>query len=123
MRIGVIEDNPSISGLLKERLELAGHEVLLYREGWTFLEQHLSVEELAPLPTPFDVILVDLLLPGGVSGVQIISEARKDFPDLRIVVISAVPSWDLENVTRSYPGVKALQKPFTLRDLITAIEE
>ncbi len=121
MRIGVLEDDPAICGLLKEVLERLGHVVSVHRNGLDFLMEVLE-EEQVTLSRPFDVVLVDLLLPTDISGIQAIHQVRISSPDLPIVVVSAVPSRDLEVVKTRYPGVKALQKPFRLADLLEAIE-
>lgn len=120
MKIGVIEDDPGISGLLKELLELHNHTVSLYKYGWDMLEVMARDEQKQQ--APFDILLVDLLLPGSISGIQVISHAVQFFPSLPIVVISAVAAPDLENVKRMYPQVHVLQKPFKLAHLIEVME-
>jgi DNA-binding response OmpR family regulator len=121
MKIGVLEDDPKICGLLKEMLELEGHDVSIYRDGWALLEDLLG-EDPASLLKTFDVLVIDLLLPGTLSGWQVIREVRGRDPDMHIVIITALTAKDIENVQRHYPGVKALQKPFRLADLFAVIQ-
>ena len=121
MRIGLLEDDPELCALFKEMLANSGHTVSIYRDGLAILAA-LHLEEPTTLISPFDVLLVDLILSGDIDGVQVIQQVRMKYPDLPIVVISAVTSSHLEAVTRQYPGVKTLQKPFKLRQLLAAIE-
>ena len=121
MRIGLLEDDPELCALFKEILANSGHAVSIYRDGLAILAA-LHLEEPTTLISPFDVLLVDLILSGDIDGVQVIQQVRMKYPDLPIVVISAVTSSHLEAVTRQYPGVKTLQKPFKLRQLLAAIE-
>jgi DNA-binding response OmpR family regulator len=121
MRIGLLEDDPELCALFKEMLASSGHAVSIYHDGWDLLAA-LHLEEPTTLISPFDVLLVDLILSGDIDGVQVIQHVRMKYPDLPIVVISAVASSHLEAVTSHNPGVKALQKPFKLRQLLTAIE-
>lgn len=121
MRVGILEDDPAVCGLLHETLERFGHAACIYRDGWDFLAQFLT-EELTPPPRPFDAVLIDLILPGAVTGLEALQQIRMTYPDLPIVVISAVPYLNLEVIKDAYPGVKTLQKPFKLRDLLTAIQ-
>lgn len=107
--------------MLKEMLETGGHAVSAYHDGLDILAS-LPLEEPTTLPVPFDILLIDLILSGDIDGVQVIDQVRMKYPYLPIVVISAVASSRLEAVTKRYPGVKALQKPFKLRQLFAAIK-
>jgi DNA-binding response OmpR family regulator len=121
MRIGLLEDDPELCAMLKEMLGTGGHAVSVYHDGLDFLTA-LHLEEPTTLISPFDILLVDLIISGGIDGVQVIHQVRMKYPYLPIVVVSAVAPSHLEAVTRRYPGVRALQKPFKLRQLFAAIE-
>lgn len=121
MKIGVLEDDPSICEVLTVMLEQNHHVVSIYQRGWDILDA-VFFEESAVIPQPFDVLLVDLLLQGEISGVQVIAQMRQSFPHMPIVVISAVSSQDLDNVKRMYPQVQIIQKPFTMDVLLAALE-
>lgn len=120
MRIGVLEDEPAICGLLKEILEIQHHVVSVYHHGSDLLEVLAINRPIAPT-NPFDMLLIDLLLPGDVSGIQVIGYAQKAFPSLPILVVSATSKADLDNVKRMYPKVQILQKPFKLAELFAAV--
>src|SRR5579863_1759917 len=121
MKIGVLEDDPMICNVLTEILELDHHAVSIFRRGWDILYATFF-EEVAVNPLPFDVLLVDLLLEGEISGVQVIAQMHRSFPNLPVIVISAVSSNDLENVQRMYPHVQVIRKPFSIEVLRAALE-
>jgi DNA-binding response OmpR family regulator len=121
MRIGLLEDDAELCAMLKEMLEAGRHTVSAYLDGSEILAAFHLEEQTALLP-PFDILLVDLILSGDIDGEQVIHQVRMRYSDLPIVVISAVTSSHLEAVIRRYPGVKALRKPFKLRNLFAAIE-
>ncbi len=121
MRIGLLEDDPAICEMMQEMLQTAGHSVSAYQDGSDILAA-LHLEEPTALPPAFDILLVDLILSGDITGEQVIHQVRMIYPSLPIVVISAVAASQLQAVARRYPGVRALQKPFKLRDLFAAIE-
>lgn len=121
MKIGVLEDDPNICEVLTVMLEQNHHVVSIYQRGWDILDA-VFFEESAVIPQPFDILLVDLLLQGEISGVQVIAQMRQSFPHMPIVVISAVSSQDLDNVKRMYPQVQIIQKPFTMDVLLAALE-
>ena len=102
-------------------LETAGHSLSAYQDGSDFLSA-FHLEEPTVLPPVFDILLVDLILSGDVTGEQVIPQVRMIYSALPIVVISAVAASHLQAVTRCYPGVRALQKPFKLRNLFAAVE-
>ena len=121
MRIGLLEDDAELCAMLKEMLEAGRHNVSAYLDGSEILAA-FHLEEPNAFPPPFDILLVDLILSGDIDGEQVIHHVRMRYSDLPIVVISAVASSHLEAVIRRYPGVKALRKPFKLRNLFAAIE-
>ena len=121
MRIGLLEDDPAICAMMQEMLEIVGHSVTAYQDGSDILAT-FHLEEPMALPPPFDRLFVDLILSGAMTGEHVIHQVRKTYPSLPIVVISAVAASHLQAVARRYPGVRALQKPFKLRDLLAAIE-
>lgn len=122
MRIGLLEDDLAICEMMQEMLQTIGHIVSTYQDGSDFLAV-LHLEEPTALPPPFDILFVDLILSGDITGEHVIHQVRMKYPGLPIVIISAVSASHLEAVTKRYPGVRALQKPFRLRELFAAIEE
>ena len=118
MRVGVVEDDTLISDLLKETLQRLGHTPTFYPDGWSFLESLNNDQTLEP----FDRMIVDVLLPGSISGHEVINYLRINRTQLPLVVISAIDSEDLRSIQRQFPGVKILHKPFHLHDLRIALE-
>ncbi len=121
MRIGILEDDPGILQMLQEMLETVGYEVSTYDNGLDILAALMAENPAALLPQ-FDVLLIDLFVPGEIAGIQVIHQARALYPNLHIVVISAASSQDLQTVQIRYPGVAVMQKPFKLRNLLAAIQ-
>ena len=107
--------------MLKEMLETGGHTVSAYFDGAETLAA-FHLEEQTALLSPFDILLVDLILSGDIDGEQVIHQVSMTYPDLPIVIISAVTASHLEAVIKRFPGVKVLRKPFKLRQLFAAIE-
>ena len=106
--------------MLHQGLELAGHTVVIYSSPSRFL-----VDIIGPTTssTPFDLIIVDLFLPEGISGVEVIQQVRNTFPDLPVILISAGGSSDIEAATRALPEVGVLRKPFKIATLLRMIKE
>ncbi len=118
MKIGILDDNPAICGMLRELLELTEHEALAYSNPWDLL---MALFHHEPPIHLFDALIVDILLPD-LSGSQVIQQIREHFADMPIIVISALPDGALDAVHDKFPTVTILKKPFALRDLLMALE-
>lgn len=121
MHIGILEDNPAIRDVFQLALELEGHTVETYTTGVSLLAQLLP--ETSAHALPYDVLLIDLGLPGALSGRDVIQcLADSDRPPPMMVISAAAPS-ELERVQRAFPAVRILRKPLPLDLLFQAIEE
>ncbi len=120
--VGVLEDDPVICGLLKEALEREAYAVSVYHSGWDMIEALLRNEGDIKESKRFDVVLIDLFLPGELSGVQVVHYLHRSSMPLPIVIISAASSQYLEEIQQLYPHIHVVRKPFTLSYLQTTIQ-
>ena len=81
VRVLVVEDEAGIRLALKGLLGREGHEVALAASG----EQ--AIEALRA--TDFDLVLTDLALGRGASGMDVLAAARERRPDAPAVMIAA----------------------------------
>jgi DNA-binding response OmpR family regulator len=116
MKIGILEDNSAIRGILKEMLEHAGHVPSTYENGWDFLLD-IFEDEHTPKLDVFDVVLIDLVLPS-ISGAEVLNTITNAYPSLPVIIISASSNEYLASIKRRYPRVKILQKPFSFQELL-----
>jgi hypothetical protein len=66
---------------------------------------------------PFDLLLTDNIMPGGLSGQELCRQARRLRPELRALLMSGYAGADLEEE----PGERLLRKPFNRRQLAEAV--
>ena len=112
MRILVIEDEPRILGFLVRGLEAEGFSVDAARNGSEGLKRARR--------DPYDLVLLDLLLPG-LDGLSVLHELNRACPELPVVIASARS--DLPTKLRGF-GLGAadyLSKPFSFDELIARI--
>lgn len=112
MRILVIEDEPRIQGFMVRGLEGEGFSVDAVRNGSEGLKRARR--------DPYDLVLLDLLLPG-LDGLSVLHELNRARPELPIVIVSARS--DLQTKLRGF-GLGAadyLSKPFSFDELIARI--
>jgi DNA-binding NtrC family response regulator len=113
-RILVIDDQSDVRAMICMVLRLNHFDV------------HEAANAAAALkmfePTAFDVAIVDIFL-DGTSGFDLITAIRDRRPDMPVVAISGMTSFDAASRPPGPSGVVYLQKPFRPNDLIGAIEK
>ncbi len=64
-----------------------------------------------------DLLLSDVVLPGGRSGPEIVTEAQRRHPDLKSLYMSGYAAGGMPHQGRLPEGAALLNKPFTKHDL------
>jgi DNA-binding response OmpR family regulator len=95
---------------------------ILRREGLHVLEAGTVAMAMALADRfRFDVLLSDIRLPDG-TGYSLARQLRNTYPDLRVVLISAVHTNDLAIQTGVYAGAaEYLVEPVTAAQLVAAV--
>jgi two-component system, OmpR family, response regulator len=112
MRILVIEDEPRILSFLVRGLEAEGFTVESAVHGVAALERARATHP--------DLVVLDLLLPG-IDGLSVLSELRRERPELPVVILSA--RGDLPTKLRGFElgASDYVAKPFALVELIARV--
>ena len=71
----------------------------------------------------FDLLLTDMILPGGRNGRDLVDELRRLAPDLKAMYMSGYTDEAIVHDGRLDEGVVLLQKPFTTADLTTMVRQ
>jgi CheY-like chemotaxis protein len=124
VNIALLEDNPPILDYLSTALEILGHTVHKFTNSLPLLETLFTGESVRE-PLPYDLALIDLLLPGPVSGLETAQKIRQAIPSqqLHIIVVSACSQKELEEAQAQLPQVPILRKPFKMRELLQLIDQ
>jgi len=67
--------------------------------------------------TPFDVVILDLTVPGGMGGKRTVEELLRVNPDVKAIVASGYSDDPVMSEFRNYGFVAAVKKPFRIKDL------
>ncbi len=104
----VIDDDSTLRKTIRTRLEIAGHRVTLASDAQEGIHKTIA--------TRFDVILLDLMMPG-LSGDELLRAIRPLGLKTKVVVMSGStdPRW--QEKVRDLGAVAVLEKPFPLVDL------
>jgi PAS domain S-box-containing protein len=115
-RFLVVDDNPANRALVRAILATLGADIVEACDG------HEGVK--AAMELPFDVILMDMRMPG-LSGEEAVAQIRRGGPNAACPIIAFSASADRRQLGRlrrlGFDG--CLPKPFTLTDLIQAVEQ
>jgi DNA-binding NtrC family response regulator len=112
--IHVIDDEPVIHDVLAQLLTSEGYEVEISASGEEALEKFPSQS--------FDVILLDLLMPG-MDGIEVLRRIKKVDPLAAVIIITAYGSVESAISAMKIGALDYVQKPFKHDDLLLAIEK
>ena len=124
MKIALLEDNPSNQEFMHTLLTMEGHEVFLFDDGAVFLRA-LATAWQNEGSLPYTFAILDLMLPGPLSGLNVIQRIYDTYPPaarLPLVVISGAGRPMLQEVQARFPGVPTIRKPFKTQELHAAID-
>ncbi|QMN55878.1 response regulator [Citrobacter freundii] len=110
----VLEDEDDVRQTLCEQLHLLGYLTLEAANG----EQAMH---LLAASSEIDILISDLMLPGGLSGVDVVNHAQAHYPQLSILLISGQDLRPAHNP--ALPDVALLRKPFTRGELAQALRK
>jgi signal transduction histidine kinase len=111
-RILIIEDEPRVRQFMVECLEILGYQVMQAEHGEAGLEK-LRAER-------FDLLIADFLMPG-MSGADVVKQARKIYPDLPALIATGYA--DMEAIEEVIDTKMVLRKPFLFNDLAFKVQQ
>ena len=79
--IFVLEDDKDVRDMIEIMLEDLGYNVLL-------AEHAEAAHEVLASGAHFDLLLSDVILPGGVSGPELVKQIKGDYPDLKVLFMT-----------------------------------
>jgi nitrogen-specific signal transduction histidine kinase len=108
-RVLVVEDEPQVLQFVSAQLTGLGYGVTAVSTGPDALEL-LRAER-------FDVLFSDVVLPKGLSGVELARRARAIRPELKVLLTSGYPEEAFEHHGRPDPATPLLKKPYRQTEL------
>ena len=117
-RVLVVDDEPTILLIATRCLQRAGIAVTTAKDGASGVEAWRRAQASGE---PFDVVLTDLTMPGGLGGRALLAALRDLDADVPVIVSSGYSddSTLAEYVTHGF--VAALGKPYTASELVAAV--
>jgi two-component system cell cycle sensor histidine kinase/response regulator CckA len=112
----VVEDEELLRLAVSKALRKKGFSVIEASDGST------AIDLLRTHIDDLDVVLLDVTIPG-TSSRQILEEARRIRPNLKVILSSA---YGKETVDATFTGMRVdhfIRKPFQLGDLLTLLQD
>jgi CheY-like chemotaxis protein len=105
----VVEDNPSVRKTVMRQLRDLGYQPVVAEDGTRALE--LIGDGLA-----FDLLLTDVVMPGGITGYQLADQLRATRPELKVLFTSGYTELAAAGAPAARIG-PLLSKPYRKQDL------
>ena len=113
MKILIVEDEPKVASFIQKGLEENSYEAEVVYDG-------LSGEKLAQM-NKYDLFILDVVIPG-ISGLDLCKKLKKSFPDVPVLILTALGTTD-DKITGFDAGADDyLVKPFEFRELLARIK-
>ena len=111
----VVEDDPRLRQVACDRIADLGYRVLVASDGATamhVLDQNPGVQ----------LLFSDIVMPGGMSGLDLARRGRERYPALRIVLTTGYAP-ELVDETGENIGLLILRKPYRKAELASVLHE
>ncbi|MEH6631601.1 MAG: response regulator [Halopseudomonas aestusnigri] len=111
-RILIVEDNDDVRAVSKNILESHGYDVTEARTPKQALK-HLKVSK------SFDLLFTDVVLPGGMNGIEIADQAMQLHPQIKILYTTGYSENAIAETASVKPREPLLKKPYRQVDLLS----
>ncbi|WP_245158181.1 MULTISPECIES: PAS domain S-box protein [unclassified Brevundimonas] len=112
-RLLLVEDDPAVASVAAD---------ILTSGGWTVTAVESAQAALDRLQrTQFDLMLTDIVMPGGMTGVDLARKASDTWPALRIVLTSGYVGEDVDRALADAPW-PFLSKPYSAENLLRVLD-
>jgi CheY-like chemotaxis protein len=110
----VVDDDDGVRRSAGKVLKRLGYQVEFAKDG----EEGVGIYEKAITRNrPFDAVIMDLTVPGGMGGKEGIRELKRLDPDARVIVSSGYSGNPVMSEFREYGFAGVVQKPYRIEDL------
>ena len=112
----VVEDDPDVRGFVASSLSVLGYDVRECGDGPAAIALGAEIPHL-------DLLLTDVVLPGGINGRELAERIRKLFPGVKMIFTSGYTENAVVHQGRLDDGVELLAKPYRRETLAQRVRE
>lgn len=119
-RVLLMDDDDMVRTTTSEMLRRIGYEVVETAEGNETLEKYNTARNSGE---PFDAVILDLTIPGGMGGKETILKLREFDPGVKAIVSSGYSSDSIMANYLQYGFSGVLTKPYQTKDLSSVLQK
>ncbi len=112
----MVEDDPDLRTLAVALLSSLGYQIMEAATGAAALEQ-------LGLTARVNLLLTDVVLPGGMSGPELTAEAERRASGIKVLYMSGYTENAIMHHGRLDADAELMQKPFSRADLARAVRK
>ena len=113
-RILVVEDNEELREISTVILQNQGYEIVEAQDG------REAIKRLQEGP-PIDLLFADVVLPGGMNGMEVAEEAKRIQPDIKVLFTSGYAEETMSHDGKLDPGITLVSKPFRKAEMLEKV--
>jgi PAS domain S-box-containing protein len=118
-RVLLLDDEEPVRIVTTKMLKMLGYECEAVGDGEAAIERYHRAQAEG---SPFDLVILDLTIPGGLGGKEVLRELTRVDPDVKAIVSSGYAHEGVMARFRDHGFRAMVAKPFTLEELRQALE-
>lgn len=118
-RILVMDDMEAMRDVASDILNLLGYECALTEDGQAAVDLY---KENTQQGRPFDAVLFDLTVPGGMGGEEAANRIKEMDPNLKAIACSGYADSDIMQNFANSPFTTVVPKPYRIQEMSDAIK-
>ncbi|MDY6879071.1 MAG: ATP-binding protein [Desulfatiglans sp.] len=119
-KVLIMDDEKDIRELTGEMLAAIGYEVGFATDGMEAVESYKTAKRAQ---NPYDLIIVDLTVPGGMGGKEAIQRVREIDPEVKAIVSSGYPDDPVMIDYEKFGFRDVIAKPYKINELSEKIHK
>ncbi|MEW5797225.1 MAG: response regulator [Candidatus Zixiibacteriota bacterium] len=113
-KILIVDDNPNMSALLSEMLEVFDQEAVVASDGFQALDALKSGN--------FSIVITDMRMPK-MTGLELLQQVKENHPKVKVVLISGYSGSEIETQAEALKADGFLGKPLMMADIEKLLKE
>ena len=119
-RILVMDDEPLVRGAVRNMLETLGYTVELASDGNEAVKLYKKTLDRGK---PYDLVILDITVPGGIGGREALLELKSLDPDVKAIVSSGYSNDPIMAHYKNYGFAGVVSKPYKIEEVSRIISE